>query len=141
MTSDGATSGLTGDEAKTRTDVRVCAALLGGAGLVFMVESLIRLSSQGTGILYVPIVQLVLDGTAVGVILTGNRLLRPGVLIIAILGSLVHMVILLGGGPIWTRVVSALLAVMQLYVLVLLNTKPIRVHFGLDTYDDPMDLE
>jgi hypothetical protein len=125
----------------TRSDVRVCAALLGGAGLVFLVESLIRLSSQGAGILYVPLVQLVLDGTAVGVILTGNRLLRPGVLIIAILGSLVHMVILLGDGPIWTRVVSALLAVMQLYVLVLLNTKPIRVHFGLDTHDDPLDLE
>jgi hypothetical protein len=134
MTSDGAA-------ARTRSDVRVCAALLGVAGLVFMVESLIRLSSQGAGILYVPLVQLVLDGTAVGVILTGNRLLRPGVLVIAILGSLVHMVILLGGGPIWTRVVSALLAVMQLYVLVLLNTKPIRVHFGLDTHDDPLDLE
>jgi hypothetical protein len=51
------------------------------------------------------------------------------------------MVIVLGGGPIWTRVVSVILAVAQVYAVVLLNTKPIRIHFGLDTYENPLDLE
>jgi hypothetical protein len=50
-------------------------------------------------------------------------------------------VIVLGGGPMWTRVVSAVVAIAQVYAVVLLNTKPIRIHFGLDTYDNPMDLE
>jgi hypothetical protein len=124
-----------------RSEIWVCAGLLGGAGLVFLVESLIRLSTELPNILYVPVVQAVLDLACAAVIVVGSRVLRPGVLVIAVLGTLVHMVIVLGGGPIWTRVVSAVLAVAQVYAVVLLNTKPIRIHFGLDTYDNPLDLE
>jgi len=118
--------------------------MLGGAGLVFVVESVLRLATEagvGASLLYVPIAQAVLDLLAAAVIVVGSRALRPGVLVIAVLGTLVHMVIVLGGGPMWTRVVSAVLAIAQVYAVVLLNTKPIRVHFGLDTHDDPMDLE
>ena len=124
-----------------RSDIWTCAGMLGGAGLVFLAESLIRLSAEGASILYVPIAQAVLDVLCALVIVAGRRTLRPGVLVIAVLGTLVHMVIVLGGGPIWTRVVSAVLAVAQVYAVVLLNTKPIRIHFGLDTYDSPLDLE
>jgi hypothetical protein len=118
--------------------------MLGGAGLAFVVESVVRLATEsglGASLLYVPIVQAVLDLACAAVIVAGSKALRPGVLVIAVLGTLVHMVIVLGGGPIWTRVVSAVLAVAQVYAVVLLNTKPIRIHFGLDTHDDPLDLE
>jgi hypothetical protein len=127
-----------------RSDIWVCAGMLGGAGLVFVVESVIRLATEagvGTSLLYVPIAQAVLDLLAAAVIVVGSRSLRPGVLVIAVLGTLVHMVIVLGGGPVWTRLVSAVLAIAQVYAVVLLNTKPIRIHFGLDNYDDPLDLE
>jgi hypothetical protein len=127
-----------------RSDIWVCAGMLGGAGLVFVVESVIRLATEagvGASLLYVPIAQAVLDLLAAAVIVVGSRSLRPGVLVIAVLGTLVHMVIVLGGGPVWTRLVSAVLAIAQVYAVVLLNTKPIRIHFGLDTYDDPLDLE
>jgi hypothetical protein len=124
-----------------RSDIWVCAGMLGGAGLVFLAESLIRLSAEGASILYVPIAQAVLDLLCAAVIVAGSRTLRPGVLVIAVLGTLVHMVIVLGGGPIWTRVVSAVLAIAQVYAVVLLNTRPIRIHFGLDTYENPLDLE
>ncbi|HEX9339430.1 MAG TPA: hypothetical protein VF892_26240 [Pseudonocardiaceae bacterium] len=124
-----------------RRAVRFCAALLGGTGLVFLVERLIQVSSQGAAILPLPIVQLVLDAGCAAVVLTGNRVLRPGVLVIAVLGALLQMVILLGGGPLWSFLVALVLAMAQVYALVLLNTKPIRVHFGLDTHDDPLDLE
>ena len=124
-----------------RSDIWTCAGMLGGAGLVFLAESLIRLSAEGASILYVPIAQAVLDVLCALVIVAGRRTLRPGVLVIAVLGTLVHMVIVLGGGPVWTRVVSAVLAVAQVYAVVLLNTKPIRIHFGLDTYENPLDLE
>jgi hypothetical protein len=128
-----------------RSEIWVCAGMLGGAGLVFLVESLIRLATEGPAVgaslLYVPIAQAVLDVLCAAVIVVGSRAIRPGVLVIAVLGTLVHMVIVLGGGPIWTRVVSAVLAIAQVYAVVLLNTKPIRIHFGLDTYDSPLDLE
>jgi hypothetical protein len=127
-----------------RSDIWVCAGMLGGAGLVFVAESVIRLATEagvGSSLLDVPIVQAVLDLLCAAVIVVGSRTLRPGVLVVAVLGTLVHMVIVLGGGPMWTRVVSAVLAIAQVYAVVLLNTKPIRIHFGLDTYDDPMDLE
>jgi hypothetical protein len=125
-----------------RSDIWVCAGMLGGAGLVFVVESVVRLATEsgvGASLLYVPIAQAVLDLLCAAVIVVGSRALRPGVLAIAVLGTLVHMVIVLGGGPIWTRAVSAVLAVAQVYAVVLLNTKPIRIHFGLDTYDDQLE--
>ena len=122
-------------------EVRVCAALLGGTGLVFLVERLLQVSGQAASILPLPIGQFVLDVACAVVVLNGNRVLRPGVLAITVLGALLQMVILLGGGPLWSFLVAAVLAVAQVYALVLLNTKPIRVHFGLDTHDDPLDLD
>jgi hypothetical protein len=119
--------------ARTRFDVRVCAALIGGAGVVWLVESLFRISGQGANIVVVPIVLLVLEAAAAGVVLTGNRTLRPGVLVVAVLGALLHMVILLGDTPGWTRAVSGVLAAAQIYALVVLNTKPVREHFGLES--------
>ena len=113
-------------------DVWLCALLVGGAGVIFLVESLIRLFAEGgAGILSVPIVLLVLEGGAAVAILAGTRWARPVVLIIAIIGALVHMVIALGQGLLWTRVVSAILAIAQVYALVALNTKPVREHFGI----------
>jgi hypothetical protein len=126
---------MTGGPAPTRTqfDVRVCAALIGGAGVIWLVESLFRLSGQPTNIIVVPIIALVLEAAAAVVVVTGNRVLRPGALVITVLGALLHMVILLGDTPIWTRIVSGILAAAQIYALVLLNTKPIREHFGLES--------
>jgi hypothetical protein len=119
-----------------RTEVRVSALLIGGAGLVFLVESLFLLPRQGVGILYLPLVVFVLNALVTWIVLTGNRVLRPPALVVVVVGVLVHMVILLGGGPIWSRVISGVLAAVSVYALVILNTKPIRIHFGLDTEDE-----
>jgi hypothetical protein len=126
---------MNGQPSPTRTqfDVRVCAGLIGGTGLVWLVESLLRLSGQSANILFVPIVVVVLDAAAAWVVLSGNRVLRPAPLVLAVLGALLHMVILLGGGPIWSRIVSGVLAAALIYSLVLLNTKPVREHFGLQS--------
>lgn len=131
------------EPARERRDVRVLAALIAGTGLVFVIERLALLPAPGYGpdILPLPIAQLVLDAGCAAVVLAGNRMLRPIVLVITVLGALLQMVIVLGGGPLWSILVTALLAIAQVYTLVLLNTKPIRVHFGLDTHDDPLDLE
>ena len=113
-------------------DVWLCALLVGGAGVIFLVESLVRLFSEGgAGILAVPIVLLVLEAGAAVAILGGVRWARPVVLIVVIICALLHMVIALGQGALWTRVVSAILAIAQVYALVALNTKPVREHFGI----------
>ena len=124
-------------------EVRACAALLGATGLVFLVERIVQAQAPdaGASILPLPIGQFVLDLACAAVVLNGNRALRAAVLVITVLGALLQMVILLGGGPPWSFVVAILLAMAQVYALVLLNTKPVRVHFGLDTHDDPLDLD
>ena len=129
------------EPARERRDVRFLAALLAGTGLLFVIERLALLAVSGNGpdILPLPIAQLVLDAGCAAVVLAGNRPLRPVVLVITMLGAVLQMVIVLGGGPLWSIVITALLAIAQVYTLVLLNTKPIRVHFGLDTHDDPLD--
>ena len=116
-----------------RTEVRISSLLVGGAGLVFLVESLFLLPRQGVGILYLPLAVFVLNSLTTWIVLTGNRVLRAPALVVVVLGVLVHMVILLGGGPLWSRIVSGVLAAVSVYALVVLNTKPIRIHFGLDT--------
>lgn len=118
-----------------RTEIRVSSLLVGGAGLAFLLESLFLLATQGPGILYLPLAVFALNAIATWVILTGNKVLRPPVLVVVVLGVLVHLVIMLGGGPLWSRVISGVLAAVSVYALVILNTKPVRVHFGLDTVD------
>ena len=126
------------EPARDRRDVRILAGLLAGTGLVFVIQRLALLPGNGPDILPLPIAQLVLDAGCAAVVLTGNRALRPVVLVITVLGALLQMVLVLSGGPLWSVLVAGLLAVAQVYTLVLLNTKPIRVHFGLDTHDDPL---
>lgn len=118
-----------------RTEVRTSALLVAGAAVIFLVESLFLIPTQHIGIIYLPVVLFVLNALATWVILTGNRVLRTPILVVVVLGVLVHMVILLGGGPLWARVISGVLAAASVYALVILNTKPIRIHFGLDTED------
>jgi hypothetical protein len=115
-------------------DVWVCVALVGGAGVVFFVESLIRLATEGgVGILTLPLILLVLQGGAAVAMLSGSRWARPVIVVVVIIGALLHMVIALGQGPGWTRAVSAILALAQVYALVALNTKPVREHFGISS--------
>ena len=129
------------EPARERRDIRFLAGLIAGTGLVVVSEGLALLPSRGPGILPLPSAHLVLDAGCAAVVLTGNRMLRPGVLVITVLGAVLQMVLVLSNGPLWSTVVSVLLAIAQVYTLVLLNTKPVRVHFGLDTHDDPLDLE
>ncbi len=119
-----------------RTEIRISSLLVAGAGLVFLLESLFLLPRQGLGILYLPLAVFALNSLATWIILTGNRALRAPVLVVVVMGVLVHMVIMLGGGPVWSRVISGVLAAVSVYALVILNTKPVRIHFGLDTEDE-----
>jgi hypothetical protein len=116
-------------------EIRTSTVIVGAIGLVFLVANLVLLHSNGVGILYLPLVLFVLDSASVWIVLTGNRVLRTLALVVVVLTALVQMVSLLGNGPLWFRICCGVLAAASVYALVVLNTKPVRVHFGLDTSD------
>ena len=120
-----------------QTEVRVSASLVLAGALIFLLQGFLLLGSEGATILYVPIVMLLFNVGFAWIILAGNRSLRPVVLILVIIEVILQMIVLLGNGPVWARVMSGLAAAVLLYTQVVLNTKPVRVHFGLDVEEEP----
>lgn len=120
-----------GQRGRTPFDVALCALLIGGCGFVFLAASVLRLLAEGdVGVLTLPVVVAVLEAGAAGSVFAGIRLARPAVFVLLMLVTVLHLLIAMGGGAMWTRVVSAVLAAGGVYALVLLNTRPIREYFG-----------
>jgi hypothetical protein len=114
-------------------DVALSVGLIAGSGAVFLIESLIRIGSDGAGIIQLPLIVFLIEAAAAAAVLVGARWARFPVLIIVVLAAILHLQIALGSGLGWTRVISGLLFAVQMYALVVLNTKPVREHFGLRT--------
>jgi hypothetical protein len=113
-------------------DVLVCALLIGGCGLVFLIADAIRLlPTTGVSGLAAPIVVALLELGAAAAVIAGLRPARPVIIIVLILATLLHLLFVMDGGVGWAQVVSAILAAAHVYALVLLNTKPVREHFSL----------
>lgn len=106
-------------------ELRLATALLAGSALAFLLTALLLMSTEGgAGWLQLPLLQLALAIGVAGGVLTGIRLARYAGIAVALLGGLLHMVLALQSGPWWARIVSGLLAIVQVYAAVLLNTKP-----------------
>lgn len=106
-------------------EVRLAAALLTGSALLFLLTALLRMLDEGgSGWLQLPLLQLVVAIGVAGGVLTGFRLARFAGIVVALIGSVLHMVLALQPAPWWARVVSGLVALVLVYVAVLLNTKP-----------------
>jgi hypothetical protein len=112
-------------------DVWLCALLIGGSGVVFLVDSVIRLAATHNGSVVGSVVVAVIEAAAAAAVVFGYRPVRPVVLLVVVLIALLQVEFVLGGGMVWTRVVSGFLAAAHVYALVVLNTKPLRAHFGL----------
>ena len=106
-------------------ELRLAAALLTGSALLFLLTALVRMLDEGGGgWLQLPLLQLAVAIGVAGGVLSGIRLARIVGIGVALLGGLLHMVLVLEPAPWWARAVSGLLAIVQIYVAVLLNTKP-----------------
>ncbi|CCH34084.1 hypothetical protein ABZ816_09700 [Actinosynnema sp. NPDC047251] len=115
------------------TPIEVRLAVLVGAvgGLLFVVEGLIRWQGDGDpGWIRFPIILLVLELLVAGGLLAGLRLLRPAGAVVYMLVGLIHLLAVLGEGPVWVLVLSGLLSALHIFGAVLLNTRPARLHFG-----------
>lgn len=112
-------------------EIRLAAGLLVAGGVAFLLVAAARSATEGGGNLFTPpLLELVLALGVGGGLLAGMRLARYAGMVLALLTAFLHAVIALEPVPVWVRIVSGLIAVSQVYVAVLLNTKPALLHSG-----------
>ncbi len=100
-------------------------------GLLFVLEGVFRWQGDGdTAWLKFPIIILVLELVVVGGLLADIRFARPTAAVVYSLVGLVHLLAVLNDGPVWVRVLSGVLCAGHVFGVVLLNTRPARLHFG-----------
>ncbi len=110
-------------------EVRVAAALLAGAAVLFAGLGALRLSAD-PGALKFPVGVGAVGLLAALSVYFGPSVARVVAITFAVLAALAHLLIVFGELPAWVRVASGLLAAVHGYVVVLLLTRPAREYFG-----------
>ncbi|MFD1147468.1 hypothetical protein [Saccharothrix hoggarensis] len=107
------------------------ATLLGaGGGLAFVLMGLIQWQVEGdSGWMRFPVTVAVVELVVVGGLYAGLRPARLAAAIVYALVALIHLLAVLNDGPVWLRVLSAVLSAVHVFGVVLLNTRPVRIHF------------
>ncbi|RKT56823.1 hypothetical protein [Saccharothrix australiensis] len=112
-------------------EVRLATLVGAAGGLLFVVEGLIRLQADGDAAwVKFPLIVLVLELLVVGGLLARLRPARLTGAVVYALVALIQLLAVLNEGPVWVRVLSGLLSAGHVFGLVLLNTRPARLHFG-----------
>ena len=120
-----------GTPAGRPVEVRIAMALNIAAAVVFLVVAVVRVIVEGGGgLLQVPIYLVVLAGVAVGLLVWRPRNVQLVFGIAALLPVLLHLLIVLGNQTWWLRTLSGVLAAAYVYSMVLVNTKPARIHLS-----------
>jgi hypothetical protein len=107
------------------------AILIGAVGaLVFVLMGLIQwqVDADSSWIRF-PVIVAVLELLAVAGLVAGLRPARLTAACVFGLVALVHLLAVLNVGPVWVRVLSGLLSAAHVFGIVLLNTRPARLHF------------
>lgn len=117
---------------KVPAEIRLAAWLLVAGGLLFVLVDLIRaVTEEGDEDAFlVPLLQLLIAVGLAGGLLRGVRLARLLGVLFALTAALLHTLIAMQSYPLWVRIMSGLLAASQVYVAVLLNTRPALLHTG-----------
>ncbi|HEY8373933.1 MAG TPA: hypothetical protein VIL00_14430 [Pseudonocardiaceae bacterium] len=111
----------------TPVEIRMAAGLVAGAGAVFLLLAVLRWAlGEGASVLTLPLLLFLLGGLAGVLLRAGTWACRAVAAVVAVLGGVLHLLIVLGDGSWWTRVVSAVVAGAYVFCLVLLNTAPAR---------------
>ena len=119
--------------ARAPLEIRVAASLLVGGAALFLLVGLLRLSMEGGGadsFTLLPMLVLVVAIGVAGGLLRGMRSARLFGLVFVLLVALLHASVALQSFPLWVRIVAVVLAASQVYVAVLLNTRPALLHSG-----------
>lgn len=112
-------------------EVRTALLLLGGCGLVFAGLGVILLGQYGdVRSLFPAIFAVLLELAVIGGLLAKLRATRIVGIVLISLVVVLQLVIVLGQGPWWLRLIMALMSAALVYVIVLLNTGPTRRYLG-----------
>lgn len=132
--SNGSTPGrgIFGIGSRAPVEIRLAAWLLVAGGLLFVLVDLLRAATEDsdTAVFLVPLLQLVIALGVAGGLLRGMRLARLAGVVFALTLALFHLLVVLQALPPWVRIVSGIIAASQVYVAVLLNTRPALLHTG-----------
>jgi|GEM_PF-3879970 len=118
--------------ARAPAEIRLACWLLFTAGLLFVLVDLLRAvtGEDSGGVFLVPLLQLVVGIGVAGGLLRGMRSARLLGLLFVLTAGLLHTLIALQPYPVWVRIASGLIAASQVYVAVLLNTRPALQYTG-----------
>jgi hypothetical protein len=113
-------------------EIRLAGWLLVAGGVLFVLVDVLRAAAEedSAGVFLVPLLQLVVGIGVAGGLLRGLRLARLVGVLFALTAGLLHTLIALQSYPVWVRIASGLIAASQVYVAVLLNTRPALQHTG-----------
>jgi hypothetical protein len=117
---------------KAPIEIRLAAWLLAAGGLLFVLVDVVRAATEAgdAQAFLVPLLQLVIALGVAGGLLRGIRLARLAGVLFALTIALFHLLVVLQPLPLWVRIVSGIIAASQVYVAVLLNTRPALLHTG-----------
>jgi hypothetical protein len=107
------------------------ATVIGAAGaLAFALMGLVQWQVEGDSVLIkFPVIVAALGLLAVGGLVTRLRPARLTAACVFGLVALVHLLAVLNDVPVWIRVASGVLSAAHVFAVVLLNTRPARLHF------------
>jgi hypothetical protein len=107
------------------------ATLIGAAGaLAFVLMGLVQWQVDGDpGWIRFPVIVAVLELLVVGGLVAGLRPARLTAALVFSVVALIHLLAVLNEGPVWVRVLSGVLSAVHVYAVVMLNTRPARLHF------------
>ena len=112
-------------------EVRVASAVAFGGALVFFAVGLVLWRSTGDAdVLKLPSFVALFELLVAASLLLRLRFMHYPAMVVFVLVALLHLVIVLADGPVWTRVASGVLSAVHIYGVVLLNTGPAREHLG-----------
>jgi len=133
MTGPAQGRGIFSIGSRAPAEIRLAGWLLVTGGLLFVLVDLIRVVTEdGTDdqVFLVPLLQLVVAVGIAGGLLRGMRSARLFGVVFVLAVALLHMSIVLQPFPLWVRIAAGVVAASQVYVAVLLNTRPALQHTG-----------
>jgi hypothetical protein len=118
--------------ARAPAEIRLAAWLLVTGGLLFVLVDVLRVATEAgsDAAFLVPLLQLVIALGVAGGLVRGMRSARLFGLLFVLAVALLHISIALQPFPVWMRIAAGVIAASQVYVAVLLNTKPALQHTG-----------
>ncbi|MFJ6672638.1 hypothetical protein ACIQMJ_16135 [Actinosynnema sp. NPDC091369] len=119
---------LTPRNAPTEAFLAILIGAAGGLAFVFMGLVQWQVEDDPTWIKF-PVIVAVLELLAVGGLVAGLRPARLTAAFLFGLVALIHLLAVLNQGPVWIRVLSGVLSAAHVFAVVMLNTKPARIHF------------